>query len=227
MNQVIGFSIRNRFYVVLVAVLLIAAGFYSAATLPIDAVPDITTKQVVVNTSAPALSPEEIERQITTPLEVALSGLPHAVGMRSISQFGLSQVTVEFEDHTDIYFARQLVHERVAEMKDQLPAGAEPPSLAPIATGLGEIYYVFVEGNEFTLMERRAILDWQVKPRLRTVPGIIEVNTFGGHEKQYQVEANPDKLRAHGVTLATVREALERTTEMPAGPILPKKMSSK
>ena len=217
MNQVVDFSIRNRFFIVLLALLLVGAGLYAAVTLPIDAVPDVTTKQVVVNTSAPALGPQEVERQITIPLEVALSGLPHTIEMRSISQFGLSQVTVVFDDSVDIYFARQLVNERLGEVRDELPVGVEAPNLAPIATGLGEIYYVFVEGENLSLMERRTVLDWQVKPRLRTVPGVIEVNTFGGHVKQYQVLADPERLRAHGLTLGQLRDALEKNNRNAGG----------
>ena len=222
MNRIVDFSIQNRFLVMLAAVLLIAGGIYSAVTLPIDAVPDISAKQVVINTAAPALGPEEVERQITIPIEIALSGLPHMQELRSISQFGLSQVTAIFDDSVDIYFARQLVNERLQEAREQLPPGISPPMLAPISTGLGEIYYVFVEGEDYSLMERRAILDWQVKPRLRTVPGIIEVNSFGGHVKQYQVLADPEKLRAHGLTLADLREALEKNNRNAGGAYIPK-----
>ena len=217
MNRLVDFSIRNRALVILAALLLIGVGLYSAVNLPIDAVPDISMKQVVVNTAAPALGPEEVERQITTPIEVALSGLPHTQDLRSVSQFGLSQVTVVFADDASIYLARQLVNERLQDVREQLPPGIEAPTLAPIATGLGEIYYVFVEGEDYSLMERRTILDWQVKPRLRTVPGIIEINSFGGHVKQYQVLADPERLRAYDLTLADVREALEKNNRNAGG----------
>ncbi|MBA3726142.1 MAG: efflux RND transporter permease subunit, partial [Armatimonadetes bacterium] len=210
LNRIVDWSIHNRLFVVFAAIALILAGVYSAITLPIDAVPDISGKQVVVNTAAPALGPQEVELQITQPLETVLSGIPESTGMRSISQFGLSQITVLFEDSTDVYWARQQVNERLSEAKEALPPGIESPTLAPIATGLGEIYYVFVEGEKFSLMERRSILDWQVKPRLRTVRGIIEINSFGGHVKQYQVLADPEKLRAHDLQLADVRDALQR-----------------
>ncbi len=222
MDRIVTWSIHNRFFVVLMALLLVGVGVYSALRLPIDAVPDVTTKQVVVNTTAPALGPLEIERQITTPVEIALSGLPHMEGMRSISQFGLSQVTVVFNDGVDIYLARQLVNERLGEVRSELPQGIDPPRLAPIATGLGEIYYVFVEGETHTLMERRSILDWQVKPRLRSVPGVIEVNTFGGQVKQYQVLVDPQRLRSHGLTIAQVREALEENNRNAGGAYIAK-----
>ena len=139
LNRLIEGSIEHRFFVVLATLVLLAVGLYCAWTLPIDAVPDITTNQVVINMAAPALAPEEIERQITRPLEISLSGLPGSTEMRSISQFGLSQVTVVFDDASDIYRARQLVGERLAVMSEQLPPGSRPPELAPIATGLGEI----------------------------------------------------------------------------------------
>ena len=222
MNHIVDWSIRNRFWVVLLSLFLTVGGVYAALTLPIDAVPDVTTKQVVVNTSAPALGPGDVERRITMPVEIALSGLPHMREMRSISQFGLSQVTVEFEDSTDIYFARQLVNERLGEARENLPPGVEAPTLAPVATGLGEIFYVFMESDKHSLMDRRSILDWQVKPRLRTVPGVIEVNTFGGQVKQYQVLANPEKLRAHDLTLGDLRDALEKNNRNAGGAYITK-----
>jgi len=222
LNRIIDWSIHNRVFVVIAWIMVVIAGIISAITLPIDAVPDISGKQVVINTAAPALGPEEIELQITQPLETTLSGIPHSTGMRSISQFGLSQITVIFEDNADIYWARQQVTERLTEAKESLPPGIDSPSLAPIATGLGEIYYVFVEGDNYSLMDRRSILDWQVRPRLRSVPGIIEINSFGGHVKQYRVLADPEKLRAHNLSLADLREALEKNNRNAGGAYIPK-----
>lgn len=222
LNRIVHWSIHNRLFVMLAWFAVVFAGVYAALSLPIDAVPDISGKQVVVNTAAPALGPEEIELQITQPLETVLSGIPQSTGMRSICQFGLSQITVLFDDKTDIYWARQQVTERLAEANETLPPGVDAPSLAPIATGLGEIYYVFVEGDDHSLMERRSILDWQVRPRLRTVPGIIEVNSFGGHVKQYQVLADPEKLRSHKLTLETLREALEKNNRNAGGAYIKK-----
>ncbi len=215
-------SIRHRFFVMLAALVLVVAGLYATWTLPIDAVPDITTNQVMINTAAPALAPDQVEQQVTRPLEIALSGLPGTTEMRSISQFGLSQITVVFTDDTNIYLARQLVTERLAEVRDELPPAAETPSLAPISTGLGEVYYVFVESDRHSLMERRSILDWQVKPRLRTVPGLIEVNTFGGHVKQYQVLVDPERLRALGISLNQVKSALSDNNRMAGGAFIAK-----
>lgn len=222
LNRLIEASIAHRFFVVLATTLLVAVGLYCAWTLPIDAVPDITTNQVVVNMAAPALAPEEIERQITRPLEISLSGLPGSTEMRSISQFGLSQVTIVFDDHSDIYRARQLVAERLTAMSEQLPLGARPPELAPIATGLGEIYYVFIESDTLSLVERRDILDWQVRPRLRTVPGVIEVNSFGGTIKQYQVLANPERLKTYNISLNELRQALAENNRNAGGAYIPK-----
>jgi len=207
MDRIVNFSIEHRGFVVLAAVGVVVAGLWAAVRLPIDAVPDITNKQVQINTIAPGLAPVEVEQQVTFPLETALSGLPHLKQMRSISQFGLSQVTLVFEDHLDIYFIRQLVLERLQDAKDQLPPGIETPKMTPISSGLGEIFYLFVEGN-YSLMDRRTILDWEVKPRLRTVPGIIDVNSYGGQEQQYQVLVDPERLWSYGLTLRQIQQAL-------------------
>ncbi|MEW6278141.1 MAG: CusA/CzcA family heavy metal efflux RND transporter [Candidatus Eremiobacterota bacterium] len=221
LDAVVDFSIRNRITILLSTLILIVGGTWCALTLPIDAVPDITTPQVVVNMVAPALAPEDIERRVTRPVEIALSGLPGVTEVRSVSQFGLSQVTLLCEEAADLYRVRLMVNERLSEIRDALPPDAQPPALAPMSTGLGEIYYVFVEGD-LSLMERRSILDWQVRPRLRTVPGIIEVNSYGGHVKQYQVLADPDRMRAHGVSLARLREALVENNRNAGGAWIPK-----
>ena len=220
-NQLIRFSIKNRFFVVLLAICLGIAGVYNAFLLPIDAVPDITNKQIQINVTAPALAPQEVERQITFPMEVALAGMPGLVETRSISQFGLSQVTVIFEDNKDIYFARQLVSERLGGVRDELPPGASQPEMGPVSTGLGEIYNVVVQGPG-TLTERRETLDFLVRPQLRTVPGLSEVNSFGGFEKQFQVVVDPQKLQARGLHLREVTEALESNNSNAGGGYLRK-----
>ncbi len=207
-NHIVRFSIQNRFFVILLAIGLLIAGVYNALNLPIDAVPDITNKQVQINAVVPGLAPAEVEQQITFPLEVALAGMPGLQETRSISQFGLSQVTVIFQDSTDIYFARQLVSERLQAVDDDLPPGVNP-SMGPVSTGLGEIYNVFVEGPG-TATEKRETLDFIVRPQLRTVPGLSEVNAFGGFEKQFQVVVDPQQLRARGLHGRDVMEALER-----------------
>jgi heavy metal efflux system protein len=215
-DAILRFSIHQRIFILIFAVLLVGVGVWSATQLPIDAVPDITNQQVVINAVTPALGPEEVERQITFPLEVALAGLPRVQGTRSISQFGLSQVTVVFEDGVDIYFARQLVNERLQEAKDQLPAGVRV-EMGPISTGLGEIYQVRLAGERCSLLERRTMMDWIVRPQLLTVPGLAEVNTWGGLEKQYQVLVDPQKLLAYGLSIRDVSGALAANNQNAGG----------
>ena len=206
-DQLIAWSIRWRFFVVLLTLGLVGAGIYAAIGLPIDAVPDVTTNQVQINAVAPAFTPLEMEQYVTSPIEVAMSSLPRKEEIRSISQFGLSQVTVVFPDDADLYAARQLVLERLRDVERDLPPGVAP-ELAPISTGLGEIYQFTVEDttrrNRHSLMERRTLLDWFIKPQLRTVPGVIEVNSFGGEEQQYEVLVDPAKLTSYGLNLRQV-----------------------
>jgi len=210
-DKLIALSIRWRLFVVLLALGLVGLGIYSAMGLPIDAVPDVTTNQVQINSVAPAFTPLEMEQYVTSPIEVAMSNLPRKEEVRSISQFGLSQVTIIFPDEADLYLARQLVLERLRDVERDLPPGVAP-ELAPISTGLGEIYQFTVEDvtgkNLYSLMDRRTLLDWFIKPRLRTVPGVIEVNSFGGEEQQYEVLVDPARLTGYGITLRQVTEAL-------------------
>ena len=179
-DRALAWSIRYRYAVVALAGLLVIAGVYAALDLPVDAVPDVTTNQVQINTKAPSFTPLEMEQYVTFPIEVAMSNLPQKEEVRSISQFGLSQVTVVFDDGVDIYRARQLVLERLLEAQQQLPDGVIP-ELAPVSTGLGEIVQFTLEvqpgsPTRYSLMELRTVLDWFVKPQLRTVQGVIEVN---------------------------------------------------
>ncbi len=210
-DKLIAWSIRWRLFVVLLVLGLIGAGIYAAIGLPIDAVPDVTTNQVQINTVAPAFTPLEMEQYVTSPIEVAMSSLPHKEEIRSLSQFGLSQVTIIFPDDADLYASRQLVLERLRDVERDLPPGVAP-ELAPISTGLGEIYQFTVEDvtgkGRYSLMERRTLLDWFIKPQLRTVPGVIEVNSFGGEEQQYEVLVDPAKLTGYGLTLRQVIDAL-------------------
>ncbi len=225
-DRIIGLSIEKRAIVLLVVIAMAVLGFYNFKQLPIDAVPDITNVQVQINTEAPGYSPLEAEQRITFPIETVMGGLPHLEQTRSISRYGLSQVTVVFKDGTDIYFARQLVNERIQEIKGQLPTGIEP-AMGPIATGLGEIYLWTVEaepgakkpdGTPYTLTDLREIQDWIVKPQLRTVPGVTEINTIGGYEKEYHVAPAPEKLAAYKLTMADLVTALEsNNTNVGAG----------
>ncbi|MGE0294901.1 MAG: efflux RND transporter permease subunit [Hyphomonadaceae bacterium] len=216
MDRIIEASIHRR-WVVLALVLAVAAfGVYNYQRLPIDAVPDITNVQVQINTEAVGYSPLEVESRITYTIETAMTGLPRLDYTRSISRYGLSQVTVVFQDGTDIYFARQIVNERIQEIRGQLPAGIDP-TMGPVATGLGEIFMYSVsakpgartaEGKEFTATDLRTIQDWIIRPQLRQVPGVTEVNSIGGYEKQYHVTPDPARLLAYGLTITDLSAAL-------------------
>lgn len=217
-EKIIRFAIAQRWLVLLCVLGMAILGVFSYQRLPIDAVPDITNVQVQVNTEAPGFSPLESEQRVTFPIETAMAGLPNLEQTRSLSRYGLSQVTVVFKDGTDIYFARQLVNERIQEAKAKLPGGLAP-TLGPIATGLGEIYMWTVEtkegalkpdGTPYTPTDLREIQDWIIKPQLRTVPGVTEINTIGGYAKEYQVAPSPEKLVSHGLTLQDLVQALER-----------------
>ncbi len=215
-NAVVAVSIRQRWLIIIAALGMAALGVWNFTRLPIDAVPDITNVQVQINTIAKGYSPLEVEQRITFPIETAMGGLPRLDNTRSLSRYGLSQVTVVFKDGTDIYFARQLVNERIQQVKDQLPAGIET-AMGPISTGLGEIYMYSVEakpgarkgsGEAFAPTDLRTIQDWIIKPQLRTVPGVVEVNTIGGYEKQFHVLPDPARLMAYKLSFRDVMTAL-------------------
>ncbi|MBC3918045.1 CusA/CzcA family heavy metal efflux RND transporter [Undibacterium sp. CY18W] len=217
-EKIIRFSIAQRWLVIMLTLTLAALGVFSYQQLPIDAVPDITNVQVQVNTAAPGYSPLEAEQRISFPIETVMAGLPHLQQTRSLSRYGLSQVTIIFKDGTDIYFARQLVNERIQEAKGKLPAGIEP-TMGPISTGLGEIVMWTVESKEgavkpdgqpYTATDLREIQDWIVKPQLRNVSGVTEINTIGGYAKEFLVAPAPEKLVAHGLNWQDVVTALEK-----------------
>lgn len=215
-DSLLAFSIRQRWLVILFVLVVAAFGAWNFTRLPIDAVPDITNVQVQVNTRAPGYSPLEIEQRVTFPVETAMGGLPKLDYTRSTSRYGLSQVTIVFKDGTDIYFARQLVNERIQQVKDHLPVGIDV-AMGPISTGLGEIFMYTVEakenakastGNEYSPSDLRVIQDWIVKPQLRNIPGVIEVNTIGGFERQFHVLPDPGKLIAYKLGFREVVTAL-------------------
>ncbi|OWY32946.1 CusA/CzcA family heavy metal efflux RND transporter [Herbaspirillum aquaticum] len=217
-ERIIRFAIEHRWLVLLAVLGMGAYGVYSYQKLPIDAVPDITNVQVQINTAAPGYSPLETEQRISYPIETVMSGLPHLEQVRSLSRYGLSQVTVIFKDGTDIYFARQLVNERIQQARSQLPPGIDP-GMGPISTGLGEIYLWTVEAREdarkadgtpYTATDLREIQDWVIKPQLRLVPGVTEINTIGGFAREYLVAPSPEKLASYGMTMDTVVKALEK-----------------
>ena len=229
MQHVIDFCVRHRFLVIFGVLLVGALGVRAARQLPIDAVPDVTNVQVQVLTNAPALGPVEIEQYVTVPVETVMSGLPRVEEVRSLSRFGLSAVTIVFEEGTDIYFARQLVSERLTEARESIPAGYGSPEMGPISTGLGEIYQFEIRGEPmcpkggedteacYTLMELRTILDWYVAFQLRPIPGVVEVNAFGGELKTYEVQIDPGQLNALGLGLDDVFKALERNNANEGG----------
>ncbi|GAB3657475.1 CusA/CzcA family heavy metal efflux RND transporter [Ramlibacter alkalitolerans] len=217
-ERIIRFCIEQRWLVMLSVLAMAALGVYSYSRLPVDAVADISNVQVVINTQAAGYSPLEIEQRVTYPVETVLAGLPGLEQTRSLSRYGLSQVTAIFRDGTDIYFARQLVNQRIQEARDRLPPGVTPV-MGPISTGLGEIYLWTVEaepgarkadGTAYTPMDLREIQDWVIKPQLRNVAGVTEINSIGGFEKQYVVAPNLERLSAHGLSLADVVGALEK-----------------
>ncbi|MDP3069294.1 MAG: CusA/CzcA family heavy metal efflux RND transporter [Opitutaceae bacterium] len=217
-DHLIHFSIRHRWLVLVLTVGMCALGAFNYRQLPIDAVPDITTVQVQINTAAPGYSPLEAEQRVTYLVETAMAGLPKLDYTRSVSRYGLSQVTVAFKDGTDIYFARQLINERIQEVKSQLPPGLEP-AMGPISTGLGEIFMFTVEakegakktdGSPWTPADFRELQDWVVRPQLRNLKGVSEINTIGGQVKQFLVTPLPDRMLAHRLTLPDLMTALAR-----------------
>ena len=218
MHRLVDFSLRNKFLILILTAVIVGVGLYSMLRLPIDAVPDVTPNQVLILTQAPGLGPVEVERFITFPVETSMSGLPGITDIRSISRFGLSVVYVYFNESTDLYFARRLVLERLPEAKEAIPAGFGTPSMGPISTGLGEIYQFEVRGpKNYSLMDLRSVLEWDIAFKLRSVPGVVEVNSFGGELKTYEVQLDPNKLVAYRIPIDTVFTALERNNANAGG----------
>ena len=217
LNAIVDLSLRNRAVVLILAALAIVVGAFALTRLPLDVVPDITSVQVQVLTKAPALGPAEMEQFVTYPVEAAMNGLPDLVQIRSVSRYGLSSVTVVFKDGVNVYFARQLVSERLQQARESIPEGFGIPEMAPVTTGLAEVLQFTVEGEGASVMERRTLLDWQIAPRLRAVSGVAEVNAWGGISKQYQVIVDPSKLVAYKLGLREVFEALERGSRNSGG----------
>jgi len=219
-SGLIRFAVSQRILVLLMVAILIGAGVYSFQRLPIDAVPDVTNVQVIILTPAPSLAPLEIERQITFPVEVAMSGLPNVEEIRSVSKVGLSFVTVVFDDSVNIYFARQLVGERLSQAREQIPASVGVPQMGPISTGLGEIYQYEVKGEAGSGQDPtslRTVQDWIVRRQLLGVQGITEVGSLGGLEKQYQIRLDPAKLQSYSLTIRSVLEAVENNNSNAGG----------
>lgn len=228
LNRIIRYSIDHKFVIGILTLLLVIWGVWSLSRLPIDAVPDITNNQVQIITTTPSLASQEVEQLVTFPIEQTLSNLPNLEEIRSISRFGLSVVTVVFQEGVDIYFARQLIGERLTEAQEQMPPGVGTPELAPVSTGLGEVYqYVLRPSSEsegkYSLEELRTMQDWIVARQLNGTPGVAEVNSFGGKVKQYEVAVDPNRLRALGIGIRDIFEALEQNNQNTGGAYIDKR----
>jgi cobalt-zinc-cadmium resistance protein CzcA len=228
LDKIISFSIKNKFIIGLMTLSLIVWGCWSASKLPIDALPDITNNQVQIITLCPTLAGQEVEQLVTYPIEQSIANLPDLEELRSISRFGLSVITVVFDDKVDIYFARQLINERLKEAESKIPKGIGTPELAPVSTGLGEVYQYIIhpeKGSEakYTAMDLRTMQDWIVARQLYGTPGIAEINSFGGQLKQYEVAVNPDRLIAMGISIPEIFTALEKNNENTGGAYIDKK----
>lgn len=212
MNRLIDFVLKNRLLVLVVGLFVIAGGYFSYKQLPIDAFPDVSPSLVQVFTQTEGLAPEEVEKYVTFPVEVAMNGLPNLKSIRSVSNFGLSVVNIYFEDGTDIYFARQVVNERLTEAREQIPEGFGDPQMGPISTGMGLIlfYYLEDETGKYTLEEVRTIQDWLIKFQLQTVPGVTEVLGIGGWEKQFHVIVDPNALLRYNLSVNDIVEIVKK-----------------
>ncbi|MHC1744265.1 MAG: efflux RND transporter permease subunit [Syntrophobacteraceae bacterium] len=208
LDSILQFSLRQRLLVLIATAILIGTGLWAMRRLPVDAFPDVTNVQIQILSQAPGMAPTEVEKLVTFPIETTMAGLPRLDQVRSLSKIGLSVVTVAFQDGVDIYFARQQVFERLQQAKESLPKGIEP-QMGPITTGLGEIFQYILEGEGREITEIRAIQDWIIRPLLRTVPGVADINSFGGKVKQYEVVIDPDKLKSFDLTIRDVYEAVE------------------
>ena len=220
LEAIINFSLRQKAVALSLVILMAFAGFSALQNIPINSLPDVTPVQVLVITKAGRYSPYDVEKLVSYPIETTMNGLPSIVEVRSVSQFGLSAVTVEFEEDTDIYFARQMVSQRLQGIVDALPADISSPQLGPISTALGEIYQYTVIGNGYSLTELRTMQDWLVIPQLKTISGVTEVTSFGGFVKQYDVTVNPRILRTYGIGLKEVIEAIENNNSVSGGNFL-------
>ncbi|MCY1721096.1 CusA/CzcA family heavy metal efflux RND transporter [Prolixibacteraceae bacterium Z1-6] len=220
LQNIITFSIRQKFVALSLVVLMGVAGYFSLIQLPINSLPDVTPVQVLVITKAGRYSPFDVEKLVSYPIETAMNGLPDVAEVRSISQFGLSAVTIEFEEKTDIFFARQMVSQRLQSISDELPPDVSNPQLGPITTALGEIYQYVVRGENYSLTELREIQDWLIAPQLKVVKGVTEINSFGGFVKQYNVVVQPGRLRLFDIGISEVLDAIANNNSVSGGNFL-------
>nr|WP_314495844.1 CusA/CzcA family heavy metal efflux RND transporter [uncultured Chryseobacterium sp.] len=228
LDTIIKFSIRNKMVIGIMTLLLIVWGVWSASKLPVDAVPDITNNQVQIITSCPTLAGQEVEQLVTFPIEQSIANIPDIEEVRSISRFGLSVITVVFKENIDVYFARQLINEKLKEAAEEIPAGTGTPEMSPVSTGLGEVYQYILhpkKGSEkkYTTCELRSMQDWIVRRQLNGTPGVAEINSFGGELKQYEVAVDPSRLRAMGISISDLFISLEKNNENTGGAYIDKK----
>ncbi|GGZ16497.1 acriflavine resistance protein B [Echinicola pacifica] len=226
-NKLITFSIHNKLIIGLFTLVIIGLGIWSMLKVPVDAVPDITNNQVQVITQAPNLGTEDIEQFVTYPVELAMANLPGVIEVRSVSRFGLSVVTIVFDNEMDTYLPRQLVSEKLTEVKESIPENIGKPGLGPISTGLGEIYQYSIEvdsayQDQYSLMDLRTIQDWIIRRQMAMVPGVVEVNAFGGEVKQYEVAVSPDKLKSMNISMAEIMSALQANNQNTGGAYIEK-----
>lgn len=227
LNRIINFSIQNKLVIGAMTLFLIIWGVWSATKLPIDAVPDITNNQVQIITVSPTLAGQEVEQLVTFPIEQSIANIPDVEEIRSISRFGLSVITVVFDENVDVYFARQLINGKLKEAERNIPAGIGTPELAPVSTGLGEVYQYILHPkkgseNKYNASDLRTMQDWIVARQLNGTKGIAEVNSFGGELKQYEVAVNPNRLKAMGVSISDIFTALEKKMKIRVALILTK-----
>src|SRR5690606_12799885 len=221
-SKLISFSVRNKFIVLLFTLFIVLVGLYSLTRIPIGAVPDITNNQVQVITTSNSLSTQDMETFITYPVELEMANLPGVKEIRSVSKFGLSVVTVVFNDNMGTYLPRQLIAEKIKSAEEKIPTGFGKPFMGPVSTGLGEIYQYVIDvdaeyKDQYSLSDVRTIQDWVVKRQLSGIPGVVEVNTWGGYLKTYEVAINPERLRAMDISIFDVFSALEKNNSVAGG----------
>jgi len=227
LNKIIKYSVTHKLVIGLLTLALIITGMYSLKQLPVDAVPDITNNQVQVITTSPTLAAQEVERLITFPIEITMATIPQIDEIRSFSRFGLSVVTIVFEEDVDVYWARQQVNERLADAQSQIPEGIGKPGIAPLTTGLGEIYQYVVTTkpgyqDKYDAIQLRTIQDWVIKRQLLGTRGVADVSSFGGYLKQYEIAIRPERLNAMQVSIAEIFNALEENNQNTGGAYIEK-----
>ena len=210
MNKLIEFSLKNPLLIIVFTICLIGGGLYAAKELPIDAFPDVSSTQVKIIMKSPGLTPEEVEARITAPIEVEMLGLPNQAMLRSVAKYGLTDITIDFTDGTDIYWARNQVAERLNNIRGDLPSDATG-GIAAMTTPLGEMLMFTVEGGGLSLTEHRSLLDWVIRPQLRSLEGVADVNPLGGMAKSFEITPNLNEMQARGITLETLKSALEKS----------------